>query len=442
MATPSKDSVVTSEQEQGQSQTGAVLDAPFKLKYSARALVLAAFCAPLLPVFLLKSLAPIFIMSAIIFPILCMVENRRFYVPINKSFAVFFAVFLVYIGLSYFWSINPEATLDKYKKMLLFFVPLSIFFGVVQEFKKQHCELMLKGLVWGLVVAVILYIIEGKFDFQLFQIFHDADVEQYDAIQNRTLFLFFLFVGPALLYCWHKKDRKQYLLAGIFLVSYIPSVIWMSGNASMQNISILFTLAVVVAFWLPSSFLKPLILTAMVITCLGAPQVAQYLRGSDGILDTSISNSLKSRIEIWDFTARSIPDHPILGAGLKSAAHMPHKGEVSAIYDEPTRITHLHPHNGVLEIWYELGAVGIAFLLGLLYLIMRSIDKMQDEMIKRWLILSFALGFLYILPSFGLWQTRFMAMLALFTFYLICVTKIYECREAEKEVTPNTAPQA
>jgi O-antigen ligase len=121
---------------------------------------------------------------------------------------------------------------------------------------------------------------------------------------------------------------------------------------------------------------------------------------------------------------------------------MPHKGEVSAIYDEPTRITHLHPHNGVLEIWYELGAVGIAFLLGLLYLIMRSIDKMQDEMIKRWLILSFALGFLYILPSFGLWQTRFMAMLALFTFYLICVTKIYECREAEKEVTPNTAPQA
>lgn len=414
-------------------------DALYKTNWAASMAMLMAFLAPLLPVVLLKSMAPIFIVSAILMCLLFLLENKTFKFPFNKRYGLFFIVFLAFCALSSLWSIHPVATIDKFWKMLLFFVPLIGLFSVVTHFTdQQYCRIM-KYMTIGLVCGVSLYIFEANTGFKVFWSIYDGEYKPGDSIQNRSLFLFYLFMGPAVFYCWLRQDHKLYILAGLFLLVSIHILIWISSTAAMQWITILMAIGVIASFLIAARFLKILVFLAMVATILTAPIVVQKIWKIDGLLESTISNSLKSRLEIWDFTARSIADQPILGAGLKSSAHMPHKGEVSVVYEEPRRITHLHPHNGVLQIWYEFGFVGICILIGFIAILLRSISRLEHEVMRRWAFISFALAFLYCLPSFGMWQTRFMAMLAMFAVFVVCVNYVFNARHRQGVIPYYTA---
>jgi O-antigen ligase len=70
--------------------------------------------------------------------------------------------------------------------------------------------------------------------------------------------------------------------------------------------------------------------------------------------------------------------------------------------------TSLHSHNGYLQIWYEAGAVGAVFLLGLGLMVLRSAGRapMQAQPNLHAIFVACALlgG-----SSFSLWQPWFMA---------------------------------
>lgn len=81
------------------------------------------------------------------------------------------------------------------------------------------------------------------------------------------------------------------------------------------------------------------------------------------------------RMVIWDFTAARIAERPVLGWGLEAsrtvpggrdaptAAQLGHLGVTDAgrrqWFAHPSvQVLPLHPHNGALQIWLELGAIG------------------------------------------------------------------------------------
>ncbi|MBM3603075.1 MAG: O-antigen ligase family protein [Alphaproteobacteria bacterium] len=66
--------------------------------------------------------------------------------------------------------------------------------------------------------------------------------------------------------------------------------------------------------------------------------------------------SSRHRVMIWDFVARQAATHPWLGWGINAARDFPNMGEVPMLGD---RMIPMHPHNGVLQLWLEFGAVGI-----------------------------------------------------------------------------------
>jgi O-antigen ligase len=108
------------------------------------------------------------------------------------------------------------------------------------------------------------------------------------------------------------------------------------------------------------------------------------------------------RLRIWSFVADQFVHHPFRGAGL----------DASRIYPG---VVPLHPHNGPLQLWFELGApgglLGTAFWV---WLWRRIADR--DEGDRLFAATASATAAVYIFISavgFGLWQEWWLCVGAL-----------------------------
>ena len=89
-----------------------------------------------------------------------------------------------------------------------------------------------------------------------------------------------------------------------------------------------------------------------------------------------LPTSALHRMLIWDFTAERIAERPLLGWGMEASRTVPGgRGQPEAAALDRMRVTDpgqrrwfaephvqilpLHPHNGALQLWLELGAVGV-----------------------------------------------------------------------------------
>jgi O-antigen ligase len=78
----------------------------------------------------------------------------------------------------------------------------------------------------------------------------------------------------------------------------------------------------------------------------------------------------------------------------------------------------LHPHNMVLQLWIDLGASGVAIIIGLLYLGWKFVS--QIELSRRPPVLAgITMLALISMVSHSFWQTW---SIALMTFFIILVS--------------------
>jgi len=137
--------------------------------------------------------------------------------------------------------------------------------------------------------------------------------------------------------------------------------------------------------------------------------------------------SIVHRTFIWDFTIARIKERPIMGWGLDASRRMPggdeevkvsgfnKAGVPGAARTEMTgQVMPLHPHNGALQIWLELGGLGAAVTAGLIALAAEALKKMRlSRAAAAASAGSFAAGFMVMLVSYGIWQGWWLAALFL-----------------------------
>jgi O-antigen ligase len=124
-----------------------------------------------------------------------------------------------------------------------------------------------------------------------------------------------------------------------------------------------------------------------------------------------LKRSAQHRVEIWHFTAGRILERPLLGWGFNASRSVPNGDAVSEFLAPDKPIIPLHPHNAFLQVWLELGAVGVAVVAALLLLGLNGIGRWQDER-ARFALAGYAAGTIVAGLAFGLWQTWWMATLA------------------------------
>jgi O-antigen ligase len=128
-----------------------------------------------------------------------------------------------------------------------------------------------------------------------------------------------------------------------------------------------------------------------------------------------LSHSAQHRLVIWRTTVDHIEKKPVFGHGFDTARAL-YSGADAVLLrfapDEPekTWVNHyapipLHPHNGVLQVWLELGGVGAAILCAVLVSIMLAIERNVANRLDRAMSYgAFGSAMFVGLVSFGAWQ--------------------------------------
>jgi O-antigen ligase len=110
--------------------------------------------------------------------------------------------------------------------------------------------------------------------------------------------------------------------------------------------------------------------------------------------------SWSQRVSYWSYAIDRIAEHPWRGWGLDaSRAFSPH--------------IQLHPHNGALQIWLELGAVGAALGALVWAFAFRRLARDERSLVAAGAAGSLAVYYFFGAVSFGVWQEWWLALGAL-----------------------------
>ena len=124
-----------------------------------------------------------------------------------------------------------------------------------------------------------------------------------------------------------------------------------------------------------------------------------------------ISPSFRDRMIIWEFTGNLAMKSPILGIGVRSTRVLNKelKNQQTQLpgYVVPKRLG-LHTHNNFLQVWFELGAIGAAFMLAIGIGLLQSIRRLLPT-VRPYAYATFVAACIVAAFGWGLWQTWLLA---------------------------------
>ncbi len=195
-----------------------------------------------------------------------------------------------------------------------------------------------------------------------------------------------------------------------------------------------------VARWRPRPVLRT-IAVASVACCLLAPLAASLLPPSQESAEWGwLPSSAHHRLTIWSFTARHIAERPAFGWGFDGSRAIPGgKTHVPVVrlkgcaqnaapievpgYGRPVagdcvaweESLPLHPHDGWLQVWLELGGIG-ALLVALL--VWRIVERLRRrpatpavQAAQATAAATLVAGLIICSVSFGIWQSWWLSSL-------------------------------
>lgn len=212
--------------------------------------------------------------------------------------------------------------------------------------------------------------------------------------------------------------RPRLIGLGLILAVLVTSVKFGSLAAV---VAVLFGGAVAVLARLAPRATPAILGSVFVAWALIAPVAATHIPDPETAARNvpMIANSTLHRLAIYHGVGDLIVQAPILGHGANSARGIP-EGQNrigydfaigDKVYSVQSELIPLHPHNAVLQVWLELGLVGILLACALIVLVLRAIVKATEGTERVVALASFAAVFAVLNVSFGAWQSWWLCLM-------------------------------
>lgn len=272
--------------------------------------------------------------------------------------------------------------------------------------RRQTAELGLTILGVGLALVAGLVIVEFISSEQLYLTLKTAlhQKARPDLAKRNVARAFYplaLLIWPVILNFWRRSDGWRILGVATALAAFIGAILYRTdaavlalavgaaaGAASLRlgRIATLGAMGAATFYFV----LTPLI--------LGGGRGAAGLAGAGGVAKASWN----ARIDIWRFTAHLIEQRPFVGWGLDASRAFP--GSIP-----------LHPHDAALQLWFELGAVGVGLTVTYFAWLLARIEQVRarDPALAAAQIASLTAYIVIGALSFGVWQEWWLALGAL-----------------------------
>ena len=132
-----------------------------------------------------------------------------------------------------------------------------------------------------------------------------------------------------------------------------------------------------------------------------------------------LDSKLLHRKMIWSFSKENILNKPLFGNGFYSSRKLGESNEITNYENEKLSAIPLHPHNATVQLWLELGLVGVALYFFLLVSLVNKISTYSKINFNYSAISMVSLLQVFSITqiSYGIWQIWWLAMI-FFCFFL------------------------
>lgn len=357
-----------------------------------------------------------------------------------SSVTAIFVGFLLWSFLSSFWAIDPRHSIEITGRLLVLGVALFTLLSSARSLTLGERREFMKWLSYGAVIAAFLVLLGIAYIAgHAVWIQNEQMAEHKLSIFNRTASIIVIFVwvvGVSLSVHFGKS-------AGIafFIVSAVTVVLLAPATPILALLigGLVFGLAyfspVLGKIALALGFLLS-ILSVLVIGDL-APLAIEFFAENVWLPHTSVH-----RIVIWDFTAENIMQRPLIGWGLDAARSLPGGDDkiflFANLHGIPTMgaALPLHTHNALMQIWLELGLIGVGFSTTLFCWILYVIPVGRENRRSAAMMATLATAFIIAQLSFGIWQGWWLGTLSCAT---VLVAVMGEWSAADSSGTTNVA---
>lgn len=303
---------------------------------------------------------------------------------------------LAYLALSVGWSVVPERGGLFALHMVATAIGATALFTFGRQVRPQHLAL---GLPVGLALAALLVLIEMKNGLPIRSAL-GLTTEPFRL--NRASIAIALFLPVALLALWRTRAR----LLTLPLAALCAYAVFTAISSSAQLALIVAAAVIPVAalapralHWLAAASLATATLTAPIyLSAIGAFIPAamrqQSTYGTFGI-----------RADMWSIIAQQVRERPFFGLGIETSSFIDRTPLAQHLTPEELGLVTLgHPHNGILQIWADLGLAGALLTTALIVVGFRLVERhVPNTMLP--LATGLAVAFYAItFVSHGAWQ--------------------------------------
>jgi O-antigen ligase len=357
---------------------------------------------------------------------------------VPAHFGALLAAIAVWGGVSALWSLDPGESVKTAVVIAGLFLGGLLLCQSALDFTTEEHAIFNRALLWGMSIGIVLLAIE---------VFRDAPTtrllrwgpgnlpgeiqpyREYFAILKPGVSVFVLLVWPL---AAHMLDLGRRLLVAAVLAAMLLIAYFSGGDTAFVALivgTILFLLAFL-NYRALGMGLGVVVIAASLLAPIGAGSFSRLVKEAE--VSGSLPSTFYYRGAIWGFVSEKISDKPLLGWGLDSSRIIPGgQKKIRIPYEDIERdpvknrsgkheLLPLHPHNAVLQIWLELGVVGVLLAVAVLVSMIRS--AVRESARGTWGATYFGAlggGFVIANMSYGIWQNWWLAAIFIVISFLI-----------------------
>jgi exopolysaccharide production protein ExoQ len=303
--------------------------------------------------------------------------------------------FLAYALLSTAWSPAPRTSLFAYGELLIPLVASFVLALALPSRAPRWLWIVLALLAIGATLVLLIDLSLGL------PVRRFMRWRMNTFVYNRPALTLLVLAPPLLTALIMQKQKWLALSVGLL----ITAAIFQSESGAAKLGTVVGGVAYAVARWRRTAALT-IAAAAIVAAFVVSPITGQVLDRfmPEGNYGGFVGMSSRARVDIWRSFGAAVHEQPFLGSGFAPGTRFPQSSGALRL-DPGYRffLTVGHPHNGALQIWTELGAVGVFLGLTVLFLILRALAGLPPA--------TFASGMAFVaaataasLVGHGLWQ--------------------------------------
>lgn len=346
-----------------------------------------------------------------------LIRDRTFS-TLPKNTGLICALLLGMIGVSGLWGINADDALHQFPRWVFVFALCLPLLSFAQNSPVPTARMWFV-LVAAFIIACLLMIISDLTDYYFQYMIKGEGFEPTDF--NKPIGVLTM-IAPALIAPFLiTKDRRDKIIA-VGLVAVLAALVIPSYAQSAFLSFIIIGLCYVMpigsyVFW-------RLVRVTTIVGLLGLPFIMTplYTHVADTLKQTDVMRQAASaeRLEIWSAISERIMERPITGWGYNAARvlEMP----LAGVYFHDPIVA--HPHNFVMQIWLEAGAIGAVLACIIFTLLWRRIEQEKNLSVRRLYFTSLSSAIGFALVGWNMWQTWWMITLFIIGFLTIFSARI------------------